>query len=275
MLFVGADSSYKAFVARFIGHHSTTQVELAALRLGFRRLPSLSSFRRLTFVCDSQSALLALMHSHTTSSLALNVRLSLQGLQATGLEIRLWWIPGHVGFYEHDLADIIAGQATRVAALTSDSVRIPLSRAVLQSIIRHHFISHMTSRWRLSDKGRELFQCVSSFSPSLCWTSSLDRREVALVAQFLCGHYPTNQYLHRFGLCDDISCPWCHAPMDDRSHRLLHCPRFESFRQLLSSQIYHDSDGRCGWSWDYLVHADRPYLARFLKFVRTVSRSGV
>ena len=106
------------------------------------------------------------------------------------------------------------------------------------------------------------------FTRSLSWTKGLHRREVALVAQFLTGHYATNAYLFRFGSRADPSCDWCEAVVDDRNHRLFSCPHFAFIRQQLASEVIAASDGAQDWTWEFLLGPGRRYLARFLLRVR-------
>ena len=58
------------------------------------------------------------------------------------------------------------------------------------------------------------------------------------------------------------------SPQDDREHRLFECPRFEYTRQALATEIEQATHGHSRWSWDYLLRAGRPYLAKFLRRVR-------
>ena len=102
------------------------------------------------------------------------------------------------------------------------------------------------------------------FSRCLQWTRGLSRRQVALTAQFLTGHYATHAYLHRFGSRVDPQCRWCDAPVDDRHHQLFQCPHFDALRQHLTMIVDSDSRGEQGWIWSYLTGRGQRYLVRFL-----------
>ena len=91
-----------------------------------------------------------------------------------------------------------------------------------------------------------------------------------MTAQFLSGHYATQAYLRRFGHPVDGSCRWCDGPLDDREHRLFHCPRFEFLRQQLRIEIEADTHGTQTWEWDFLTGLGRRYLSRFLRVVHSV-----
>ena len=112
---------------------------------------------------------------------------------------------------------------------------------------------------------------MPTYTSSVSWTAGLPRPVAATVAQFLTGHYATGCYLYRFHLRDDMHCEWCGADRDDREHRLFECPRFEYTRQVLRIEIEQATDGAESWTWDFLLRAGRPYLAKFLRHVRSAT----
>ena len=132
------------------------------------------------------------------------------------------------------------------------------------------------AQWATSSTGRQLFDTTPRLSHSIAWTNDLTRKDVALVAQFLSGHYPSNQYLFRFHVRDDPSCCWCDAPLDDRDHRLFWCPRFEFIRQKLQSELAeHHTEGLVGWSWEFLSGQGRQFLVRFLRVVNKAMANNI
>ena len=113
----------------------------------------------------------------------------------------------------------------------------------------------------------------------LRWTRHIPtRRAVALVAQFLTGHFPTAAYLAARGLCPSSLCEFC-GVLDTRVHLLLECGRHRYHREELTSWLHSatashrtssTSSIECCWSWEFLVETDagRLWLARFLVWVR-------
>ena len=161
-----------------------------------------------------------------------------------------------------------AKQAALHGTLTSGFEPVPFCRNALRMAIRRHFASRFDAQWAHADTGRDLFSVMPHFTGFIAWTEGLHRREVALVAQFLTGHYATNAYLYRFCSRADPSCDWCEASVDDRAHRLFSCPRFAYIRQQLTTEVITASGGTQGWTWEYLCGPGRHYLARFLRCVR-------
>ncbi len=270
VIFRGATIEGQPVSLRFVGLHSTTQVELVAIKLGCEHTLPLGYFSSIILVCDSQSALLGLGTSQGCSQLSAQTRRALHTLSLHTSDLRIWWVPGHVGISEHDLADDTAKKAA-----CSDTVPylfdVPFCATILKCRIRAHYVSRTTDWWNSFTQGHDLRQVLPSFSSDLSWTATLSRKEAALVAQFLTGHYPSQSYLRRFGHPVDGSCLWCNAPTDDRVHRLIHCPRFDYHRQRLSQEISSRSRGTFAWTWDYLVSKGRRYLAKFLLIVRAAT----
>lgn len=268
LFFIGSDTHHRTFDVHFTGHHSSTQAELIALRLGCRHVRDMGHFKIITFVSDSQAALLSLSSPNRCLSLTADVLTSLRELSNSATEIRLWWTPGHSSVPENELADQAAKAAANRAMLTMTTEPVPFCRTRLRSLIRRHYITRFETQWQVADTGRDLHDIMPHFSRSLRWTQGLNRRQVALTAQFLTGHYATNAYLHRFGSRSDPHCDWCSATLDDRHHRLFHCPRFFRIRHQLSMAVEADTDGTQDWSWAFLVSSGRRYLARFLDRVK-------
>ena len=240
-----------------------------ALDLGCRHARELGGASCITIVSDSQAALMAIGQTQGGTSLAVTARQALRTLELCSGTLRIWWTPSHVDLCENDMADAAAKAAA--AGTSFDSLRdIPVCAAALQSEIRAHYATRADTQWGLSDVGRDLHEVMPRFSRDLRWTHDMSRKDAALTAQFLSGHYATQTYLRRFGHPVDGSCRWCEDPLDDREHRLFHCPRFEFFRQQLRGEIEDDTCGTQTWEWDFLTGSGLRYLVRFLRVVHGV-----
>ena len=265
--FCGTDHMGRSFSERFLGQHSSTQAELVALDLGCRRAREMGSFSCITIVSDSQAALMAIGKTQGGSSLAVTARQAIRDLALCTATLRIWWTPSHMDLRENDMADAAAKAAAMGTSF--DALRdIPLCATVLRSEITAHYVARAETQWDLSTQGRDLHEVMPQFARDLQWTSDMSRKDVALVAQFISGHYATQTYLQRFGHPVDGSCRWCDASLDDRSHRLFECPRFEFLRQRLQGEISADTQDLQSWTWEFLTGRGRDYLARFLRAVQ-------
>ena len=144
---------------------------------------------------------------------------------------------------ENDLADAAAKAAAQDTSGGTRLASVPTCRSCLRTTIHRHYVARLETQWHLADTGCDLHDVMPTFSRCLRWTADLSRRQVALTAQFLTGHYATNAYLYRFGSRIDPSCGWCSAPVDDREHRIFHCPRFASLHLRLSMEVESMIDG--------------------------------
>ena len=189
---------------------------------------------------------------------------ALLALMASTPTVRLWWTPAHSSLRENELADAAAKAAAQGTRPHDEVIPVPTCRSSLRTIFRRHYIARLEAQWHQAATGRDLRAVLPHFSRCLHWTRGLSRRQVALTAQFLTGHYATHAYLHRFGSRADPQCRWCDAPVDDRHHRLFQCPRFAALCQHLTMMIDADSRGEQGWTWSFLTGRGRRYLARFL-----------
>lgn len=268
LLFSGSSMTPTTYVVRFSGHHSSTQAEVVALLLGCQGVLHHGPISSVTFVSDSQAALLPLSQSRRSLHLSAELRLNLMDLCASIPEVRLWWVPGHSSVIENDMADFAAKAAAQGESPQADVVPTPSCRSGLRTLICRHYVSRLEAQWHVAHTGRDLHDIMPRFTRCLRWTAGLSRRQVALTSQFLTGHYATHAYLFRFGSRSDPCCGWCSAPVDDRQHRLFTCPRFARLRHRLTLEVESATRGDHSWTWDFLVGPGRRYLARFLDPVR-------
>ena len=267
ILFPGAARDGSCFSTHFDGSHSSTQTELVAIRLGCEEAQRLGRFSRITLVSDSQPALLGLRRFGRGSSLAVAAREAVHTLEGCTDELRIWWTPSHAGLLENDLVDAAAKAAAHDRASMA-MCEVPLCKAALKTQIAGHYLAQATTQWHLSETGRDLHSLMPCFARDVQWTRGLSRPEVALLAQFLSGHYVTGAYLRRFGHPVSGACRWCAAPTDDRAHRLFDCPRFAYIRQQLQAEIHSDTQQNAAWTWEFLATGGLRYLLRFLRAVQ-------
>ena len=277
LIYQGPSITPQIHSVHFSGFHSSTQTELRAIELGCEQATIGTACSCATIVSDSQGALLATQKRQGGSALSVRTREALRRLSTRATALRLLWVPGHAGLPENERADSIAKEAalSRSASKTTHTSRpcplvtdVPHSRASLKRLLHQHYARRFETQYTNTRHHHDELQLPPHFSPSLKWTQTLTRKETALAAQFLTGHFPVNAYLFRFHLRDDPGCSFCESDYSDRSHILFSCPKFEYLRQQLASDIWDRSSGCGSWSWDYLSSPPgRPYLARFLTSV--------
>ncbi|KAF9252453.1 hypothetical protein L218DRAFT_810060, partial [Marasmius fiardii PR-910] len=54
----------------------------------------------------------------------------------------------------------------------------------------------------------------------------LPKKHTSLIMQLIMGHTSLNQYLHRFNIVEELTCPGCNEELETVSHHLLCCPAY-------------------------------------------------
>ena len=256
---------------------SSTDTELAGIRGALLRLARLPGRAPTTIVSDSQAALQMLQCTDWRQSRASvhSIRELARHIIRTGRPLEFWWAPGHQGIAGNEAADTAARGATLLGSAARQASWV--SRGMLNSEVRKWYRARLQAQW---DATR-----ASPLDPmedvlihtDMRWVASIPSRfMVALVAQFLTGHFPTLSYLARFGHAASALCPSC-GVRDTRAHMLLSCDRWIHTRQRLTTWLLttevpdpHSGAPQLGWTWDFLVASmrGRLWLGRFLAAVR-------
>ena len=69
------------------------------------------------------------------------------------------------------------------------------------------------------------------------WVSRRHGEMSYWLTQFLTGHGCFKAYLHRFGRAENSECTNCAAPRDTAEHTVFECPRWETGRQKLQTEL--------------------------------------
>ena len=171
------------------------------------------------------------------------------GLYPQFQEVRLWWTPRHVDLDESDVADMATKHVAQGIDMAATSEELPQRLITLNSVMHRHYATRFDAHWDLSSTGIQIFNTTPHLSRSMTCTKDLTRKYVPLVAQFLSGHYSSNQYLFRFHIRDDPRRFWCDAPFHDPFHRFFHCPPLEFIPQKLKCELLqHRTEVVIGWS---------------------------
>ena len=269
----GPNQHYFGAARRSMGLHSSTRMELEAISIGLQLMDILtrhdSTLSTLHIVTDSQAALRALIGGYNTTELVVNIHTLLWQLSEHISDINITWVPGHTNIPENEAADRMA-QAIANGSIEGVLSPIPHCLKALRTLLRHHYTNRMHSMWTTLSSGQDLRDSGWRFRPNIRWTYNMDRVSVALTSQFLSGHFPSRQYLHRWTLVDDPHCRFCEANIEDRDHILSRCPRYLHLRTHWIHSAQHDLGLDFTWSLKTLVEDGLTFLAGFLKGVKEV-----
>jgi len=117
------------------------------------------------------------------------------------------------------------------------------------------------------EAGRGLIRTGIHFSPRSFPAAELERREGSLISQFLCNHFPSKTYLHRFHLLGEESDSICNCKQaeEDRDHLLFGCSLLAEAREALRSDLEEDI------SWTSIL--GNP--SRLIPFVKSIANLWV
>ena len=258
---------------------SSTDAELVAIREALHLLEAEPGWTSATLVSDSQAALRMIcgVRWRRCRASVLEIHQLAMALQEGDRHLEFWWAPGHAGIAGNEAAD----EAARQAAVGN---RGPLGEYwVSRKVLERSLFPWYQSRFRAQERAT---RHPSAETPEddiiytdLGWTRAIPSRYmVALVGQFLTGHFPTGAYLERFGHRASPLCGVCQV-LDTRAHLLLDCIRWTHTRHRLSAWLREEWGGRShalsvgecpGWQWSFLVDTPpgRVWLGRFLAAVR-------
>ena len=256
---------------------SSTDAELAGIRIALDTLALRTDWQRAFIVTDSQAAIAQIGSTrwHRARVSVATVQHQARALCDAGRRVEFWWAPGHIGIDGNERADEAARLAARSPCTRMDIYWV--SRSILEGALRRWYQSQVLTQERAT-RGPVLDYTEDTIIyTDLRWTRLMHTRFMAAqVGQFLTGHFPTGEYLFRFGFLSSPFCECC-GVRDSRQHMLLECPRWGHHRQHLEGWLQEtagetsiESMVTPAWTWDFLVGTvrGRLWLGRFLVAVR-------
>lgn len=221
--------------ARITDHSSSTQAELAAIKLAIDHahtchnldiLINCDSMTAITSLCKGNNENIGLTHSITTTAKAIH---------HVGRTVSVNWVPSHVGISGNEKADLLAKQA---AQRSSVDLVIPRTQQQLREKARRHLNGRRLQRQREEARGgnsvsaRWLDEVADENTPPLRRAES---RRCEVVRARICLGYP---YAWQLGMATPDRKRQCRLCDVDDGHTLEHylrdCERVTSLRQKCS-----------------------------------------
>ncbi|KAJ3501041.1 hypothetical protein NMY22_g19059 [Coprinellus aureogranulatus] len=145
--------------------------------------------------------------------------------------ISIRWCPSHCGIRGNERADRLAKQATSLSSTMATTRTNAIRRAKLAAQ------KEWTKEWRTAPH-QGWFAVSDRLPPSLKPTKHARRlannRELyGRVVQTRTGHGYTGEFRRRFALDEPYTCACDNITLETREHVLIHCPRFERWRDDL------------------------------------------
>ena len=160
-------------------------------------------------------------------------------------ELLHWSLEGHSSFWttakwRPGLSPYMA-EWRRATTITQDAGHAPKGLPPDRSWIKQRIAKYLNNEALRDIKQRltshHLTDHLQNFRRGNFPGKYLDRMQASRLLQFAANHFPSKQYLFRFGALAESPYCACGRTLEDRDHLLLDCPLFQSARQKLQSQI--------------------------------------
>lgn len=225
--FVVFDPSGRRTAVRKLKLHdccSVFQAELLAIReacefILIKQLPN------TIILSDSMSGLIELSNRNSHNSFAVSIHKNIHSVRSSGLSVEFAWVKAHVGLDGNEQADAAAKAAANLHR-SPDYYSVPVSH-----------IKHM-NKLKCSSASQKFYEntahCLYTKSLLPTYSSLVEFlhsiKPAFAITQYLTNHGFHKEYLHRFNIVGEDSCP-CDGSMPQTwEHLLAECPRFSSLR---------------------------------------------
>jgi hypothetical protein len=195
------------------------------IRLGFQKFRCLI----LTDSLSSIKAMLSRRISGRTHPLVYECKQLCFDLMRDLIEVKLVWIPSHVGLVGNELVD---GEA-RYGSLNGSILERPPPPCDFQSLARPVLLREWQGRWDLADHGRFAHSILPRVSLRPWFEGQKEERSIVTsVSRIMSGHSSVRSHWDRFGIFEG---PMCVCRQDDETvdHLIWHCERFGPERHRL------------------------------------------
>jgi ribonuclease HI len=198
----------------------------------------LAGIKQIDIITDSQSALLALDATHTSSKLVSDCMKELDKLQKL-TQVNINWIKAHVGHEGNERADVLAKEGTDKINYNIEPI-LPVPKAWIRNKIRKYITTEWTNRWQGVAEARQ----TKYFFPKPNYQTSkkllsYDKTTCAKLFRWISGHsfhryhnHITNPELYTSPLCRA-----CSTEREETSHLFAYCNGISHIRMRICGTI--------------------------------------
>lgn len=192
-----------------------------------------SNEKRITILTDSQSSCISISKHACIKKLDRFYEYKILQLadKNQNREIRIQWIPGHLGILDNEVADGLADMSDSTNSPINLNVKIPYTD--IKRIHNDKIKEERQADYEIKSliKGRRHRDIINSTVPKKPWfhnikLSSADTRRIARLRS---GHTYDKRFLEMVGITNNNNCDHCHV-LEDSSHIITTCPLYDNIR---------------------------------------------
>jgi hypothetical protein len=154
-------------------------------------------------------------------------------------KLQLQRVPGHVGIEGNEKADQAAKEAATDLQEGSWQTNLKSARSnAIYQAIKQQWQKEWENDRETARSLRHMTKSSNTKPPSHIYDKLGNKRKhIAWIAQLRTGHCSLNQYLARFKIVDDATCPECNETTETVKHFLLVCPKYERARDRMRRKV--------------------------------------
>ena len=208
--------------------------ELSAINVATKWILTLDNPRKAIIFTDSKTSLHLIKHRipkrypHSITRIHENII----ELTNKGWELILQWIPSHCNVMGNELVDEYANQGRQLPEIT-----YPIEINNLKTLTKNHKKKKWQRNWDV-DKQHTNYGLLKPTIGDWPWCRTKNRSTDVLITKLKLEKVNLNKYLHKIKLSDTELCTQCNLnDIEDISHYLLHCPKYQVQRDELISNL--------------------------------------
>ncbi|KAJ8711454.1 hypothetical protein PYW07_008696 [Mythimna separata] len=196
------------------------------------------NLKRVVIFSDSKSALQHIARCASGgrgASIAYDILENIILLSKNNIEIKLQWVPAHIGLRGNEEADrvskLAATEGTTIDYLPDHWEHIPRCKVICYNSWKQYFVN-------VSQKKGIWYRTIQSEPPRAPWFDDcqLNKNYVKLVLRLRSGHYPSAKFAFLMKKADSPNCRECNQ-IEDVQHLLMDCIRNRSERESLLREL--------------------------------------
>lgn len=215
------------------GNVCVMSLELVAISEALSYIKTIND-TKIVICSDSKSALCHIARcasGRRGTPIAYDILSKLEELTERGVDLRLQWVPSHIGIRGNEEADRLA----KIGSTEGQEIYVrPYYSEILTKYNRECY-----DMWKEYFNQRSLekgiwYKTIQFQPPRIPWCtySQLNRKLIILAHRIRTGHIPSNKFAFLMGKTSSPNCETC-GVIDDVYHLLMECVQFHAEREEL------------------------------------------